>query len=168
MVGTLRRFRPVLQLDQRTAADIGQIAEIGLAVARGLHELLGDELAAVMVAAMGKLAADLVEHHVHVGQSAFVKFIHDASSWSRQRPPSAAVSAVTIFSRNLERGQGFLVFRLKRTGGPEDMGAALQIANASVAVIFAVALLVTAQLFTEYRSAHGPVVTYAERLFVPL
>jgi hypothetical protein len=48
------------------------------------------------------------------------------------------------------------------------MGAALQIANASVAVIFAVALLVTAQLFTEYRSAHGPVVTYAERLFVPL
>jgi hypothetical protein len=85
-----------------------------------------------------------------------------------RRPPGAAVSAVATFSQNLERRQGFPVFRLKRTGGPEDMGAAHQIANASVAVIFAVALLVTAQLFTKYRSAHGPVVTYAERLFVPL
>jgi hypothetical protein len=48
------------------------------------------------------------------------------------------------------------------------MGAAHQIANASVAAIFAIALFATAQLFTEYRSAHAPAVTFAERLFVPM
>jgi hypothetical protein len=58
--------------------------------------------------------------------------------------------------------------RLKETGGHETMGAALQIANASVAAIFSVALFLTAQLFTEYRSTHAPAVTFAERLFVPL
>jgi hypothetical protein len=50
----------------------------------------------------------------------------------------------------------------------EDMGAAHQIANASVAAIFSIALLVTAQLFIEYRSARGPAVIYAERPVVPL
>jgi hypothetical protein len=84
------------------------------------------------------------------------------------RPPGAAVSVIATFSRNMERRQGFPVFRLKRTGGREDMGAAHQIANASVAAIFAIALFATAQLFTEYRSAHAPAVTFAERLFVPM
>ena len=48
------------------------------------------------------------------------------------------------------------------------MGAALQIANASVAAIFAIALFVTAQLFIEYRSTQGPSITFAQRIFVPL
>ncbi len=48
------------------------------------------------------------------------------------------------------------------------MGAALQIANASVAAIFAIALLVTAQRFVDYRAAQGPAITFADRAFVPL
>jgi hypothetical protein len=48
------------------------------------------------------------------------------------------------------------------------MGAAHQIANASVAAIFLIALFVTAQVFTEYRSAQAPVITFAERALVPL
>jgi hypothetical protein len=48
------------------------------------------------------------------------------------------------------------------------MSAALQIVNASVAAIFAVALLVTAHRFIEYRSAQGPTITFADRAFVPL
>jgi len=47
------------------------------------------------------------------------------------------------------------------------MGAALQIANASVAAIFAIALLVTTHRFVEYRSTQGPTITFADRTFVP-
>ena len=48
------------------------------------------------------------------------------------------------------------------------MSAALQIANASVAAIFAIALLVTAHRFIEYRSTQGPAITFADTAFVPL
>jgi hypothetical protein len=48
------------------------------------------------------------------------------------------------------------------------MGVALQIANASVAAIFAIALFVTAQIFIEYRSARAPAITFADSIFVPL
>lgn len=47
------------------------------------------------------------------------------------------------------------------------MGAGHQIANASVAAIFLIALLVTAQIFTDYRSAQAPGITFAERALAP-
>ena len=48
------------------------------------------------------------------------------------------------------------------------MGKAHQIANASVAAVFLIALVVTAQIFTQYRSAQAPLITFAERSLVPL
>lgn len=48
------------------------------------------------------------------------------------------------------------------------MGVALQIANASVAAIFAIALFATTQLFIEYRAAKAPAITFAGSIFVPL
>jgi hypothetical protein len=47
------------------------------------------------------------------------------------------------------------------------MGAAHQITNASVAAIFSIILLISAQLFIDYRSTRGPAVIYAERSVVP-
>jgi hypothetical protein len=48
------------------------------------------------------------------------------------------------------------------------MGTVHQIANASVAAIFLIALFVTAQVFNKHRSTRTPGVTFAERPFVPL
>lgn len=48
------------------------------------------------------------------------------------------------------------------------MGTAHQVANALVAAIFLIALVVTTQIFTEYRSAQAPVITFAERSLLPL
>jgi hypothetical protein len=76
-------------LGERAPPDIGQLAEGGLATSRSLHEFLGDHLAARMIATVRKLAANLVNHGVHIGFGMLVKFVHDstlpqniASSWT--------------------------------------------------------------------------------------
>lgn len=48
------------------------------------------------------------------------------------------------------------------------MGAMHQLASASLVAAFSIGLLVTAQLFNEYRSARGPAITFVERPLVPL
>ena len=165
-------LRAVLQLDQRAAADISQFTERGLAVTRGLHELLGDELAALMIAAMRKLPADFIEHHVHIGQRAVVKIIHDAissSDFGAIRRPLAHYHFFPIIGTK-PSNQGFSPEGNPRDcgRGSEDMGATHQIASASLAALFSIGLLVTAHLFMEYRSARSPAITFVDRLVVPL
>ena len=88
-------------MGERAAADIGQFAEAGPAVPRRLHELLGNRLAAFMIAAMGKLVADFVKHDVHVGLRTLVKFAQFSTLPHRAyRPKIAGLAAITTFSRN--------------------------------------------------------------------
>jgi hypothetical protein len=55
---------------------IPQIAAGAHAAAGGLHELFRNEFAAFVVTTIRKPAAQLVEHRVHIGLSAFVKLAH--------------------------------------------------------------------------------------------
>src|ERR1700753_3258562 len=73
--GQLRRSRLVENVGERPPADIRQFAKAGAAAPRGLHELLGNRPAAIMIAAVRKFAANLVQHDIHVGLRALVKFV---------------------------------------------------------------------------------------------
>ena len=50
---------------------------------RALHQLFGDVLAAFMVAAVWQILANLFEHDVHVGGSAFIELDHFTPGYSR-------------------------------------------------------------------------------------
>ncbi len=50
----------------------------------------------------------------------------------------------------------------------DGVGAMHQLASASLAALFSVALFVTAHFFIDYRSARSPAFTFVERTFVPL
>src|ERR1700681_3496840 len=64
------------QLNDRAARGVHQLTQRSSATPGALNELLGDELAALMIAAMGELGANLFEHNVHVRLGAFVEFNH--------------------------------------------------------------------------------------------
>jgi hypothetical protein len=71
---------PILNLDKRAPTDVGQFAESLLAAARCGYQLLGNELPALMVSAVGQFGANLIQHNIHVGFRAVVKLIHNENS----------------------------------------------------------------------------------------
>jgi len=87
----LRRSLLTQDVDECSPADISQFAKAGLAAPRRLHELLGNRLAAIVIAAVRKLAANLVKHNVHVGLRTLVKFAQFQRSQdtaaTRLKPP---------------------------------------------------------------------------------
>jgi hypothetical protein len=63
-------------LNDSAARGVHELAQRGSAAPSALNQLLGDELAALMIATIGQLRAYLFKHNVHVRLGAFAKFNH--------------------------------------------------------------------------------------------
>src|SRR5262245_9299243 len=115
------RFRAVLQLHQRAPADIGQLAERGLAVARGLHELLCDELAALVIAAMRE------SRQISSSTTSILANMRSSKSFTMQPPirdigPPGAPLPHCHFFPIIGTKLSVSGFRLKGTQGIEEEG----------------------------------------------
>ena len=66
------------QLRQRAPRDDAELAERGVAGLRRLDQALGDEPAAVVIAAMRQLPARLLEDDIHVRSGSLTQLCHDA------------------------------------------------------------------------------------------
>jgi hypothetical protein len=96
-------------VDKRAPASRGQFVQRRLAAPRGLDQLLGDEFAAFVIAAVRKLTAYSIKYNVHIGLSPFVEFVQIRSSsaapWAKYRDgrrsvvPAGPNRAITTFSR---------------------------------------------------------------------
>lgn len=70
----------VPQLRQRATRDDAEFAERGVAGLRRLDQALGDESAAVVIAAVRQLAARLLQDDVHVRLGSLTQLCHGAQS----------------------------------------------------------------------------------------
>jgi len=71
-----RRTLVPLQLNNSAARGVHELTQGGSAAPGALNQLLSDELAALMIAAIGQLRAYLFKHNVHIRLGAFAKFNH--------------------------------------------------------------------------------------------
>jgi hypothetical protein len=71
-----RRTLVPLQLNDSAARGVHQLTQGSSAAPGALDQLLGDELAALMTAAIGQLRAYLFKHNVHIRLRAFAEFNH--------------------------------------------------------------------------------------------
>jgi hypothetical protein len=71
-----RRTLVPLQLNDSAARGVHQLTQGSSAAPGALNQLLGDELAALMIAAIGQLRAYLFKHNVHIRLRAFAEFNH--------------------------------------------------------------------------------------------
>lgn len=132
---------------------------------------LRDELVAFVIIAVWNLRADLVQDHIHIGQCAVVKFIHDANAQMGRQPHHFAIAvrlpALPLFPADWNEDTE-IRFASHESKEFDGVGAMHQLASASLAALFSVVLFVTAHLFIDYRSARSPAFTFTERTFVPL
>jgi len=63
-------------LNNSAARGVHELTQGGSAAPGALNQLLSDELAALMIAAIGQLRAYLFKHNVHIRLGAFAKFNH--------------------------------------------------------------------------------------------
>ena len=71
-----RRTLVPLQLNDSAARGVHELTQRGSAAPGALNQLPGDELAALMIAAIGQLRAYLFKHDVHIRLRAFAEFDH--------------------------------------------------------------------------------------------
>src|SRR5579872_437657 len=77
-------------MNQGPPPHIGQFAQRRFSGSRSQHQLLGDVLAALVVAAIWQHGANLVKHDVHVGLGPFVEVVHGSSSKPCELTPNGA------------------------------------------------------------------------------
>jgi hypothetical protein len=71
-----RRTLVPLQLNDSAARRVHELTQGSSPAPGALNQLLGDELAAFMIAAIGQLRAYLFKHNVHIRLRAFAEFNH--------------------------------------------------------------------------------------------
>src|ERR1700741_5178770 len=77
-------------MNQGPSPHIGELAQRRLSGTRSQDKLLGDILAALVVAAIRQDCANLVKHNVHVGLRTLVEVAHGLSSNAAKLTPDGA------------------------------------------------------------------------------
>jgi hypothetical protein len=151
------QFWPVLEIEKRAPANRGQFAQCRLSAPCGRNQLFRYEFAAFVIAAMRKLTAYFAKHDIHIGLSPLVKLVQNPQlpGHRGQGRPAAWPSAtrLPLFPEIRNWGPSSIVLLPDRSMRIVGMGAIDQLASASLAAVFSIAMLITAHLFIDYRSA---------------
>jgi hypothetical protein len=78
-------------MSKRTPAHIGQFAQRRLSGTRSQDQLLGDDFAALMVAAIRQDGADLVKHNIQIGLGTFIEVAHGLPSNAAKLAPGGVM-----------------------------------------------------------------------------